>query len=166
VEIFHRQLLPVLSESAHVEITVTTGATIPQLDPPANPRVTSGNGVVTLCVDVGDVDATHTVFQYAEELADGSFDSWITYAIQPHAGGEVCGTISLPQETSLFDPDRNRYYQVQAFHRATGFVDSDPTDALTVDPWQTELPLDLELLFNYSGDPLANYSGEQLEGVG
>lgn len=166
VEIFHRQVEPVLSESAHVEITVTTGTTLPELDPPTNPTATTnGLGSITMCVDIGDVDADSTVFQYAEEQSDGSFGAWITWAIEPHAGGRLCSILTVPQEQSVFNPDRNKYFQVQAFHRALGFTDSDPTSTFTVDPWQVELPLDLEQLYNYSGDPLANYSGVSLEGV-
>jgi hypothetical protein len=164
VEIFHRQFLPVLSESAHVEITVTTGTTIPQLDPPTDPDASTGSGTLTLCVDVGDVDADETVFQYAPEIADGSFGAWVTFAIEAHTGSRVCGSASVPLETSLFDPSRNRFYQVQAYHRATGFVDSDPTDAITVDPWQVSGPADVFSLINNDADFLTDDDGLLLEG--
>jgi hypothetical protein len=166
VEIFHRQLLPVLSESPHVETQVTTGTTIPTLDAPLNPEATTGGGNAMLCVDVGDLNADQTVFQYAAEQSDGTFGAWVTYAILSHSGTTVCGTVSVPQETSVFDPARNRFYQLQAYHTALGYVDSDPTDAITVDPWTLAGPSDSTpvSLISDNGDTLIIDSGDPLYG--
>jgi hypothetical protein len=140
VEVFHRQALPIVSESAADDVVVVTGGTAPVLTAPQSPAASSANGTVTLCVTVGDVRATRTVFAIAPEKADGTFTDWEVFASLAVGADRVCASTSVAYQTSPFVGTRARYYQVRASHEATGYTDSAATTAITTDPWAITTP--------------------------
>jgi len=140
VEVFHRQALPIVSESAADDVTFSTGASTPALTAPQSPAASSANGTVTLCVTVGDVLATRTVFEIAPEESDGSFTAWEVFASLAVGADRVCASTSVAYQTSPFVGTRARYYRVRAHHEATGYTDSADTTAITTDPWAITTP--------------------------
>jgi len=166
LRVYHKEDPPLSGTSGAATVDVTSGATLPQLDPPYLPHIGSGGGAIRLCVYVGASDA-NTVMELATETAPGSGiygnEEEILMASGAAIHSVVCGFAGPVADDGLT-------YRVRAKHTRVGYTDSEWTSSRIVNPWQNvneEPPARYreEQLYNDAGATLLNDDGDGLVGV-